>query len=133
MQPAALAGRVVGAINRFLHITAGFFQYLAHLPRHVRGVGILVADQYLAQPEKHFSPPWRRRVTPMVVRFARCINRIVYIITCGTGKAADYVTSVCRVEVLKYLTGSAGHPFAADVVGVCFCGSARRAASIFAR
>ena len=61
MQTATFAGSVVSAIDGFLDIAAGFFQNLAHLARHVRGVLLLVAHENLANAKHEFGSLRRRR------------------------------------------------------------------------
>jgi hypothetical protein len=69
MQPAAFAGGVIGAIDRFLDIAARFFQDFAHFAGHVAGVLCFVANQNFADAKKNLGAARRRRVTPGVEGF----------------------------------------------------------------
>ena len=100
--------RVVSAINRFLHITAGLFQDLPHFARHVSSEAILIADQNLAQAKQNFGALGSRHAAPTVEGALRSIDGGVHIVAGGKLEAADDVVGVGRINVLKHLTGSLG-------------------------
>ena len=128
MKASALASRVVGAVNGFLHVAARLLQDLAHLARHVRGENGFIPNQYLAEAEENFGAARRGRAPPAVKTLARSLNRRVHVFFCRNGKAAHHVARVRRIEVLEELAATARLPAASDVVIVRFDRGPRRAA-----
>ena len=80
MQTSSFTGRVVSAVNGFLHIAARFFQNLPHFARHVGGETILIANQNFAEAKKYFGASGSGRAAP-TIKGALCrIDRRVYIV-----------------------------------------------------
>ncbi len=68
MQTPPFAGRVIGAIDRFLNVASCFFQNFAHLAGHVRRVFFFIADQYLTYPKQNLCAPGRGSSPPAIER-----------------------------------------------------------------
>ena len=125
MQTSTFAGGVIGAVDRFLHVAARFFEHLAHLAGHVRGEALLVADENLAEAEENLRPPRRRCIAPTVEGRLRRVHGRVHIIAGGKRETSNDVLSVRRVGVFKHLAGFTRNPLATDVVAVGFYLGAR--------
>jgi hypothetical protein len=80
MKTPTFARGVVGTINCFLHVTAGFFQNLPHLTSHIRGERVLIPDENFAQTEEYFRTPWSGSMAPAIKGPLRCIGSSVYVI-----------------------------------------------------
>ncbi len=131
MQPSSFAGRVVSAVDRFLHVAAGLFEHLAHLARHVRGKALLVADENLAEAKENLRAPRRRRVAPTVESGLRRIDGGVYVVAGGERETPDHVVGVRRVNVFKHFAGFTRDPLATNVVAVGFYLCARLRSGVF--
>jgi hypothetical protein len=78
-QAAAFAGVVVGGVNRFLHVAAGFCQHLAHFAGHVTGIIFFPLDQDLGGAEDHLGAPGRGHEAPFGKRTLGCVHGRVHI------------------------------------------------------
>src|SRR6185503_2512748 len=133
VQSSSFAGRVVSAIDSFLHITAGLFQDLAHFAGHVSSEAILIADQNLAEAKQNFGALGSWHAAPTVEGALRGIDGCVHIVAGGKLEATDDVFGVGRINVLKHFTGFTRDPLAANVVVVGFYGRARRRSGVLLR
>ena len=59
-EAAAFAGHVVGGVDGFLHVAAGFGEDLAHLAGHVAGVLLFALCEELAGLDRGFRRAWAR-------------------------------------------------------------------------
>src|SRR5215211_413847 len=103
MKTTAFAGRVVSAIDSFLNVAAGFFQYLTHLARHIGGELFLVCDQYLAETKENFSAFGCRRVTPAIESALCGVDSGVHVVAGGKREATDDIAIVGGIDVFKHL------------------------------
>src|SRR5205085_4833444 len=116
VESAALARRVVGAVNRLLHVAAGLLQDLAHLARHLAREPVLVAYENLTEAEEYLGATRRGQASPAVGRIARRCDCALYVLGVGRGEAAYTVARVGGVRVLEPLARPGSDPLAAYVV-----------------
>jgi hypothetical protein len=115
-QAAALDGGVVRRVDALLHVAARLVQDLAHLPRHGVGDLLLAFRQQVADAAQHIAPQRRRRPAPLVEAALRRLNRLLQVVTRGTGERADQIVRVGRVPVLERAAALRVDPLACNEI-----------------
>src|SRR5690606_25841246 len=89
MQSTAFARGVVGAVDRFLNVPAGFFEHLTHFAGHLFRISLLVVAKDLGQGEQKFRSLWCRSLPPLGSRLLRCRDGSVHVLCVGPWKSPD--------------------------------------------
>src|ERR1019366_6131574 len=115
-EAAAFAGVVVGGVNRFLHVAAGFFEHLAHFAGHVAGVLFFALDQDLGGAEDHLGAAGRGHQTPFGKRALGRIHGCVYVGLIGALEDGDDFASIRGVAVFESPSAGGFDPFAVNEI-----------------
>ena len=124
-EAAALAGHVVGHVDRFLDVAAGLGAHLAHLAHHQLGQLVLAVDEPLARPGRGPRRGCGAGVeAPALVGLLRGLDGAVDVghrTSAGTSRSSRRVAGFVRLE--RLVSGGVD-PLAADVVlrSLCRCG-----------
>ncbi len=123
-QASPFPGHVVGHVDGFLHIAAGFGQDFAHFAGHVFREIFLVLEEQLRGAKENFRALGRRDEAPLLVREVRGIYRQIHVLAVGGDKHSDQLVCVGRIAVLVGAAAARIHPLPIDEILVntwCRC------------
>src|SRR4029077_11125713 len=122
----ALAGHVVGDVDRLLDVAARLGLHLPHLVRHQVGERRLLLLEQAREAEEDLAAFRRGHAPPLREGSVRARARAVDILDAGAREDADRL-AVRRARALEGLAGDGVHPLAADEVLESLCRSRHRA------
>ena len=115
-EAAAFAGVVVGGVDGFLHVAAGFFQHLAHFAGHVAGVIFFALDQDLGGAEDHLGAAGRGHQTPLGEGALGRIHGGVHVCLIRPLEDGDDFARVGGIAVFESPSADGFDPFAVNEI-----------------
>jgi hypothetical protein len=115
-EAAAFAGVVVGGVDGFLHVAAGFFQHLAHFAGHVAGVVFFALDEDFGGAEDHFGATRSGNEAPLGIGALGGVDGGIHIGFVRALEDGDDFARVGGVAVFESLSAGGFDPFAVDEV-----------------
>jgi len=115
-EASAFASVVVGGVDGFLHVAAGFGEDLAHLAGHFLGIVFLALDEDFGGAENNLSPAGRRDETPLGEGALGGVDGGVDVVFVRFLEDADQVAGVGGIAVFEGLAARGPDPLAVDEI-----------------
>ena len=115
-ETTAFAGHVVGGIDGFLHVAAGFFDDLAHFAGHVAGEFFFALEQDFGGAIKQLGAAGSRDQTPLQEGTFGSVDGGVNVCLAGLLEDGYDLAGVGGIAVLKRLTGNGFDPLSVNEV-----------------
>ena len=115
VEAPALAGHVVAHVDRFLDVSPGLGEHLAHLARHQLGELLLVLGDERREAEDDLAALRRGHEPPAPVRLLGRLDRAVDVLRAGARERPDRLARR-RAQALERLAAGGVDPLAADEV-----------------